>query len=232
MVTGKKDLDVNGTDLGAHATETAGSAGMGVLWTAPGMGALDLYVGWAPNSGGDGLDTADYENTFSVGAVMDAAGMTVGAGYEAATANSATACDPDNTVKATGRDFALEAFGGKLCGDQTLMYIGATMDAADIGFSVGYSNLETDGGDKAVLSIGASTTVSDYDVSIDYRQNTLDYQYNDVQDTQSVVAFGLGTSLGDGVDLGLSFSTSDADIQAMPASTNYYFAEASLTVGF
>jgi hypothetical protein len=232
MVTGKKDLDVNGTDLGAHATETAGSAGMGVLWTAPGMGALDLYVGWAPNSGGNGLDTADYENTFSVGAVMDAAGMTVGAGYEAATANSATACDPDNTVKATGRDFALEAFGGKLCGDQTLMYIGATMDAADIGFSVGYSNLETDGGDKAVLSIGASTTVSDYDVSIDYRQNTLDYQYNDVQDTQSVVAFGLGTSLGDGVDLGLSFSTSDADIQAMPASTNYYFAEASLTVGF
>ena len=41
--------------------------------------------------------------------------------------------------------------------------------------------------------------------------------------------------LGGGVDLGLSFSTSDVSLeseQGGAGDTNYYFAEASLTVGF
>jgi putative Mn2+ efflux pump MntP len=131
-------------------------------------------------------------------------------------------------------DLVNSIYGGDYCGDETLMYIGATMDAADIAFSAGYSVLDTEEADKTVMSIGASTTVSAYDVSIDYRQTTKDYERGNIEDTQSVVALGLGTSLGDGVDLGLSFSTSDVSeaAQAVVGDTNYYFAEASLTVGF
>jgi hypothetical protein len=243
MVTGKADLDVNGTNLGFHDTETSGSAGMGILWNAPSVGDLDLYVGWAPNSGNAGLDNADYENTFSIGAVMSVSGMEIGAGYEAASANTAcsvmTANDLDaehanNAGAVTAQAFVNHAFGGDYCGDQTLMYIGATMDAAEIGFKAGYSVLDTDEADKTVLSIGASTAVGGYDVSIDYRQTTKDYELASVSDEQSVIALGLGTSLGDGVDLGLSFSTADTDLasEATIGDTNYYFAEASLTVGF
>jgi len=249
MVTGKKDLDVNGPNLGFHDTETSGSAGMGILWNAPSMGEIDLYLGWAPNSGGDGLDTAAYENTFSIGAVMNAGGMEIGAGYEAASADATNgACaeiDADDfhgaasagatDATTTAQGLVDTIFGGDYCGDQTLMYIGATMDAGSIGISAGYSVLDTDEADKTVMSIGASTTVSDFDVSIDYRQTTKDYELDSKEDTQSVVAVGLGTSLGDGVDLGLSFSTSDVDQIAQAAdtaSTNYHFAEASLTVGF
>jgi cytidine deaminase len=242
MVTGKKDLDVTGPNIGFHSTETAGSAGMGVLWTAPSMGNLDLYVSWAPNSGGNGLDTAKFDNTFAFGAVMNTSGVTIGAGYEAASANAGKGgeCVAIQTAELTSdgtgmaSDLVNSIYGGDYCGDETLMYIGATMDAADIAFSAGYSVLDTEEADKTVMSIGASTTVSAYDVSIDYRQTTKDYERGNIEDTQSVVALGLGTSLGDGVDLGLSFSTSDVSeaAQAVVGDTNYYFAEASLTVGF
>jgi len=238
MVTGKKNLDVQGGNLGAHKTETAGSAGMGILWNAPSVGDLDLYVGWAPNSGGDGLDTAAYENTFSIGAVMSVAGMEIGAGFESASANTSGACAEvvlGDYAAGTAAGIVNHIYGGDYCGDQTLTYIGATMDAADIGFSAGYSILDTDEADLTVMSIGASTTVGGYDLGIDYRTNTKEYEFL-IEDEQSVVAVELGTSLGDGVDLGLVFSTSDLDLAsesgADSESTNTYFAEASLTVGF
>jgi hypothetical protein len=147
MVTGKKDLDVTGTNLGFHgSTETAGTAGMGVLWTAPSMGNLDLYVSWAPNSGGDGLDSAKFDNTFSFGAVMNASGVTIGAGYESASANAGKGAEcvalAANTYDVTDAevqavDVVNQIWKGDYCGDETLMYIGATMDAADIAFSAG-----------------------------------------------------------------------------------------------
>jgi len=225
MVTGKKDLDVNGGDLGAHKTETDGSAGMGILWNAPSVGDLDLYVGWAPNSGGDGLDTAAYENTFSIGAVMSVSGIEIGAGFESASAN--TACSEvvvGDYAAGTAAGIVNHIYGGDYCGDQTLTYIGATMDAADITISAGYSVFDTDEADLTVMSIGASTSVGGYDLAVDYRTNTKDYEFL-IEDEQSVIAVELGTSLGDGVDLGLVFSTSDLDLAsesgADDESTNY-----------
>jgi hypothetical protein len=243
MVTGKKDLDVNGTNLGFHDTETSGSAGMGILWNAPSMGDLDLYLSWAPNSGGDGLNNAAYENTFGFGAVMNTSAITIGAGYEAASADATNGkCKEvvadDYHADQTAQQITDTIFGGDYCGDQTLMYVGATMDASNIGINIGYSVLDTDEADKTVMSIGASTTVSDIDVSIDYRNTVKDYEFGASadQDEQTVIALGLGTSLGDGVDLGLSFSTADTSLlsesMAGGGDTNYYFAEASLTVGF
>jgi hypothetical protein len=51
-----------------------------------------------------------------------------------------------------------------------------------------------DEADKTVMSIGASTTVSAYDVSVDYRSTTKDYAYGSIEDTQNVLAVGLGTA--------------------------------------
>ena len=238
MVTGKKDHDVNGADLGNHDTETSGSAGMGILWNVPSVGDLDLYVGYAPNSGNAGLDTAAYENTFSIGAVMEVAGMSIGAGYEAASAETAGACAEvvaGDLATGTTADLVDHIYGGDYCGDQTLMYVGAQMSAGDIGIDVSYSHLDTDEADKTVMNIGASTTVSDYDVSIDYRTTEKEYEFTGIADEQDVIAVGLGTALGDGVDLGLSFSTSDVTLQSEKGGagdTDFYFAEASLTVGF
>jgi len=236
MVTGKKNLDVQGQNLGAHPTETDGSAGMGILWSAPSMSSLDLFVGWAPNSGGDGLDDAAYENTFSIGAVVEAGGMEIGAGFESAShATGCTANVAGDFVAGTAQSIVNAAYQGDYCGDQTLTYVGATMSAGDIGLSAGYSILDTDEADKTTMSIGASTSFDAYDVAIDYRNSTKDYLNANVEDTQSVVAVEVGTSLGDGVDLGVVFSTSDADFAAEAAgagSITTYFVEASLTVGF
>jgi hypothetical protein len=238
MVTGKKDHDVNGADLGNHDTETSGSAGMGILWNVPSVGDLDLYVGYAPNSGNAGLDTAAYENTFSIGAVMEVAGMSIGAGYEAASAETAGVCAEvaaGDLVTGTTEALVDHIYGGDYCGDQTLMYVGAQMSAGDIGIDVSYSHLDTDEADKTVMNIGASTTVSDYDVSIDYRSTEKEYEFTGIADEQDVIAVGLGTALGDGVDLGLSFSTSDVTLQSEKGGagdTDFYFAEANLTVGF
>ena len=242
MVTGKKNLDVNGNNLGAHKTETDGSAGMGILWNAPSVGNLDLYVGWAPNSGGDGLDDANYENTFSIGAVMTAGDIEIGAGYEAASSSNAAcgeAATDYNTANVSLAGLANAIYGGDYCGDQTLMYIGATMSAADIGFSAGYSIFDTDEADLTVMSIGASTSMGAYDVAIDYRTNSKEYEFGNKEDNQSVIAVELGTSLGDGVDLALVLSANDIDLLAernnaadANGKNNLYLAEVSLAVGF
>ena len=237
-VAGDADYDVNGTNLGFHGSKTTGHGGMGILWTAPSVGDLDLYVGWSPNSGGDGLDNASYENTFSVAAVMDVSALNLGIGYASANATDGNGCAAlaaGDFAGGTMVELADHVYGGDYCGDQTLMYIGATMDAADIAFSAGYSVLDTDEADHTVLSIGASTTVSAYDVSIDYRSTTKDYAYGSIEDTQNVLAVGLGTALGDGVDLGLSFSTNDVSLAANtggPGDSSNYRGEVSLTVGF
>jgi len=249
----KFDVDITGNKVGPGArgrlpTETSGSAGMGILWNAPSVGNLDLYVSWAPNSGNAGLDTADFENTFAVGAVMNTSALTIGAGYEAASANASAACSLgiaagglDHTVTSgsiverSAQSIVSTVYGGSECGDETLAYIGATFSAGDITFNAGYSNLDTDGADTTIYGVAMDTTVGEYDLGLTYRQNEKTYVYDKVKDEQSVLGVSLGTSLGDGVDLGLQFSTNEADLAAEAAGngkTNNYFAEASLTVGF
>jgi len=253
VILNKFDVDITGNKVGPGArgrlpTETSGSAGMGILWNAPSVGNLDLYVSWAPNSGNAGLDTADFENTFAVGAVMNTSALTIGAGYEAASANASAACSLgiaagglDHTVTSgsiverSAQSIVSTVYGGSECGDETLAYIGATFSAGDITFNAGYSNLDTDGADTTIYGVAMDTTVGEYDLGLTYRQNEKTYVYDKVKDEQSVLGVSLGTSLGDGVDLGLQFSTNEADLAAEAAGngkTNNYFAEASLTVGF
>jgi len=233
-VAGDADVDVNGTNLGFHGSKTTGHDGMGILWTAPSVGGLDLYVGWSPNSGGDGLDDAAYENTFSVAAVMGVGDMTIGAGYAAANATTGNGCADYAAVAAadTAADAVNAVYGGDYCGDQTLMHFAADMAVGDIGLGFGYSVQDTDEADKTVWHVAASTSLSGYDIGVTYRDTNKDYEFGNAEDNQTVVAVSLGTSLGDGVDLGLSFSTADTELASQIADDNYYFAEASLTVGF
>jgi len=232
----ESDYDVTGDDLGGHTLSTDGTGGMGILWTAP-MGALDLKVGYAPNSTGSSYDNAAYLDTFSIGVGMAMDSISIAAGYESASDNN-NAC---TSLAAGGLDALTSAaavidavYGAETCGDQTLIYVGAAMEAGTIGFNVNFTDLDTEEMDKQVMSINAATTVGEYDVSLGYRQNTNSYE-STVEDKQSVVALGLGTSLGDGVGLGLSFSSSDVDLASQElgnGSTNLYYAEAKLTVGF
>jgi hypothetical protein len=235
----ESDYDVTGNDLGGHNLSTDGTGGMGILWTAPNMGALDLKIGYAPNSAGSSYDTAAYLDTFSIGVGMSVDALSIAAGYESASDNNnaCTSLGANGLNAASGQtaQAAVNAvYGSETCGDQTLIYVGAAMSAGNIDFDVNYSDYDTEEADETVMSINAATTVGDYDLSLGYRQNTFEYEAV-AEDTQSVVALGLGTSLGDGVDLGLSFSSSDVDLAAEAlgnGSTNLYYAEAKLTVGF
>jgi hypothetical protein len=241
-VAGDADYDVNGTNLGFHGSKTTGHGGMGILWTAPSVGDLDLYVGWSPNSGGDGLDDAAYENTFSVAAVMDVSALTVGVGYATANATDGNGCAAlaaGDFASGTMVGLANHVYGGDYCGDQTLMHIAASMDAGEISLGAGYSVQDTDEADKTVMHIDASTSMGGYDLGLGYRQTTKDYEFGNKEDTQTVVAASIGTSLGDGLDLGLSLSSSAVDLLAETnntAATNgdnsLMFAEVSLTASF
>jgi hypothetical protein len=250
MVGGNGDIDITGNKVGPgvrgrHPSETAGTAGIGILYTAPSMGNLDIYLGYAPNADDSGLNTATYTDTFSFGAVFNADVMTIGAGFESASANTAGECvaiaagaydvPSGGATTFTTNSLVDDIYGGDFCGDQSLMYVGATMDAGELSLAAGYSKLDTDEADLTVMNVGISTTVGDYDLGADYRQNTKDYAYGSKEDTQSVIGVSLGTALGDGVDLGLQFSTNEVDFYGQSQGNgkeNNYFAEASLTVGF
>ena len=247
MVGGNGDVDITGPKVGPgtrgrHPSETSGTDGTGILYTAPSMGNLDFFVGYAPNSADTGLDNAAYTDTFSFGAVFSADLMTVGAGFESASANAAGKCATDAGLLVEGASGAALTsaavtdlvYGGDFCGDQSLMYVGAEFAAGEITLAGGYSKLDTDEADLTVMNVAAETSVGGYDLAIDYRTNTKDY-LGAAEDKQNVVGVSLGTALGDGVDLGMQFSTNNVDLKSEEdgnGKTSNYFAELSLTVGF
>jgi hypothetical protein len=238
------DITVTGADLGRHTRETSGTAGTGILWQAPSMGNLDMFVSWAPNADDSGFSTATYTDTFAFGAVFNADVITVGAGMESASANAAGACKDvtatDFDLGPNSEDVVASAlidavYGGDYCGDQTLTFVGATMDAGEFTLSAAYSVLDTEEADKTVTSIGASTSVGEYDFAVDWTQREKAYQYDGQKDEQTVIGASVSTSLGDGVDLGFKFSNNDIDLVSQTGgngSETNYNAEVALTVGF
>jgi hypothetical protein len=237
----KFDIDVAGDNLGKFKTETAGTDGTGLLYGVPSMGAMDIYVSYAPNSDDSGYDTAGYTDTFGFGMVYNG-DITVAAGIESASANAAANCAG---VAAGGLDAAIGAaalmdavYGGESCGDQTLTYVGAEMGVADMTIKAGYNLLDTDEADTTGMGLGLSTTVGGYDLDINYRNTVKEYLVGGFEDEQSIIGVSLGTALGDGVDMKFQFSQNDVDLASQATafggndSTSDYFAEASMTVGF
>ena len=237
----KFDIDVAGDNLGKFKTETAGTDGTGLLYGVPSMGAMDIYVSYAPNSDDSGYDTAGYTDTFGFGMVYNG-DITVAAGIESASANASANCAG---MAAGALDSAMPAaalmdavYGGESCGDQTLTYVGASMGVADMTIQAGYNLLDTDEADTTGMGIGLSTAVGGYDLDINYRSTVKEYLIGGFEDEQSIIGVSLGTALGDGVDMKFQFSQNDVDLASQATafggndSTSDYFAEASMTVGF
>jgi len=243
MVGDTSGADVSGLlDLGGHKLSTDGTDGTGILYQAPTMGSLDLYVSYAPNSEDNGYDTAKYLDTFAFGVTFSTDNLTIGGGFESASENN-NACDLGTTL--TLADVAITAaalfddvYGTDHCGDQSLMAVGAEFVAADMTFSAAYSELDTDEADQTSYSFGVSTTISDFDLAIDYTNSVNEFANDGIEDEQSVIHVGLATALGDGVDLSLDISTNDQSVASEAnggghgGDLNQTYAELALTVGF
>jgi len=128
-----------------------------------------------------------------------------------------------------------DIYGGTLCGDQSLVAIGASMDAGDITISAAYSNLDTDEADRTTTSVGIGTSFGDYSLAAGWANTKHSYARGGLQDEQTVIDVSLGTSLGDGVDLDLNFSQNDMSKASQAnggGDTNNYYAAMEVTVGF
>ncbi len=272
--------DVTGPDMGGHVLTTDGSAGLAVMYTAPSMGNLDVMLSYAPNIDDDGLDDAEYLDTFAVAGVFNADIMTISAGFESAssdeTCGPATFALPGLTAAvnpiyydangADGAEVAQNAtaqatadveivpgtaavagsitadalfdsvYGRDLCGDQDLVVVGAEMAAGDITIKAAYSAIDTDEADQTTMSLGLGTTFGDYTLDAGYANTVLEYQAGSLEDEQDVIDVTLGTALGDGVDLALTFSNNDmskaSQANGGEGDTSNYRAGMEITVGF
>jgi len=215
---------VTGNGIGGHTLATSGAAGTGVLWTAPSMGSMDLYVSYFPNADNDGETNAAYMDTFGFGASMSVSDLTISAGFEAADGADCVQnadSDGDTLTGLTLLQLADEYLGGDACGDESLMAIGLATSAGGVSISAGYSAWDTGEKDVTVMNVRLGTSVGAYDLTLDYVDAEKKYGYAATQDDQTVLGLGLSTALGDGVNLKLDFSNNSYDIAGTGAETNY-----------
>jgi len=233
------DITVTGDDLGGHTAKTAGTAGVGFLWAAPSVGGADLYVSYSPNSGTDGLTDAEHQDTLGFGIKFATDMLTISAGMEN---TSGAACATQAANEGGGGVSLVAAAAGKTlkdqadailvseaCGDETLTALGVSMAAGGLDLNAGWSELDSDGGDKTVMNIGASTALGDYTVGIDYVDLEQTYLFTAAADEQTKLGVNLATNLGAGVDLKLEFSTNDYNVAGTGSHSNY-FAQAKLDI--
>jgi len=228
-VGGDGDISVAGSGFGGHALATSGTAGYVVTYQAPAMGGMDIYVSYAPSSNDSAVNDDAYLDTLAVGLAMTAGDISFSAGWESATANTnastanANACDHGAMTLAGTENFTADAliddvYGTDECGDQTLMVIGASMSAGDLGISAAYSDLDTEEADRATTSIDLSTSAGDFDIGLGYTTATKSSKIAGADTTQTAIGATVGTNLGDGVDLTLKLSTNEYDSSAQSST--------------
>jgi len=215
------DVGVTGNNIGGHTLATNGAAGTGVLWTAPGMGGLDLMVSYFPNADDDGETSASYMDTIGFGAKMGVGDLTVSAGFESADGADCAQNTDDVAHKATLLAQADFVLGGTECGSESLMAIGMATNAGGVALSAGYTKHDTGEADTTVMNVRLGTAVSDYNVTLDYVNAEKAYGYAATKDAQTVLGVGVTTALGDGVNLKLNFSNNSYNIAGTGAETNY-----------
>jgi len=242
-VNAAADNTVAGNDLGGHVQATDGTAGVVVTYAAPSMGGMNLFLSYAPNSDIDADGTpaatdggATYTDTIGFGANFAMDALSISAGWENATDRLNAGCntaDLSTTVAASKsvEEQADLVYGGTLCGDQTLMNLGATMSAGELAINAGWSDLTTEEADRNTMNIGVGMSAGDYNITLDYVNSTLTYEDDTTKDTQTVIGVGASTSLGDGVDFGVAFSNNTYNIAGSGNHTNYY-AEAELKITY
>jgi len=246
LTMGSVDSAVDSTSAGMPGEldfdlATDGSAGFGLSYALPTMGALDVAISYFPNADDGGLDDSEYMDTFGIGAAFDAGMATVSFGFESASSNDATCSQAAeaytlaNDNVATAAELVTQIFNDSVCGDMDVIAIGAEMPVSDLTLSAGYSQIDSDGADRTTMGFGVETSVGDYTIGAGYVIQDLDFELGDEGDETTAVNFTAETALGDGVDLSLEFIQTDADLfsQAQGAGSNStYTAEIALTVGF
>ena len=233
LTMGSVDSAVDSTSVGMpgeldYDVSTDGSAGFGLSYALPTMGALDVAISYFPNADDAGLDDSEYMDTFGIGAAFDAGMATLSFGFESASSN-----DADCSVSAAALITAV--YGDSVCGDMDTIAIGAEMPVSDLTLSAGYSAIDSDQADRTTMGFGVETSVGDYTIGAGYAIQTLEFELGGEEDETTAVNFTAETALGDGVDLSLEFIQTDADLfsQAAGAGSNStYTAEIALTVGF
>jgi hypothetical protein len=234
---------VGGGPRGRMATETAANGGTGFLYSAPAMGGIDFSLGWTPRGDDASTNASEYENIFSFGATMSMDAITIAAAMETATSDTATAAsciaDPQAGLTSGVATTVFNAvYGGDICGDQSLTYVGAEFSVADLTLNAGWQKLDSEEADDTIYGLKAATTVGAYDLSVVYHNNTRDYALGSVSDTQNSIGVGLSTALGDGVDLTFDFATNNADLASQATgvgglgSQSNYAAEFAIVAGF
>jgi len=244
MVNGDGDVDVEGEfNLKGHSTATSGTDNMVVTYQAPSMGGMDLFVSYAPNSAGTKYDNAAYTDTIGFGASFNMDAMSISAGYETATANTAGDCDWTADVVDAGADISAKdlinkVYGTDECGDQTLLAIGASMSAGGLSINAGYTDLDTEEADRATTSIGVSTSAGNWNLGLDWVSATKSSRLAGADTTQELIGASISTALGDGVDLSLLLSNNKWDDNSQATSrggngaTNDFLAEAELKISY
>jgi hypothetical protein len=246
MVNGDGDITRAGAGFGGHATATSGTAGadsMVVTYQAPSMGGMDLFVSYAPNAAGTKYDNAAYTDTIGFGASFNMDAMSISAGYETATANTAGDCDWTADVVDAGADISAKdlinkVYGTDECGDQTLLAIGASMSAGGLSINAGYTDLDTEEADRATTSIGVSTSAGNWNLGLDWVSATKSSRLAGADTTQELIGASISTALGDGVDLSLFLSNNKWDDNSQATSrggngaTNDFLAEAELKISY
>jgi hypothetical protein len=214
---------------------------------------MDLFVTYSPSSDNSATNNDSFLDTIAVGAKMSTGDLTIGAGWETASANTnaatPAAClastatidvDGDPTLDDANGDVEIVSLsatadallGGDFCGDQTLMGLGASMAVGDMTINAGYTTYDTAESDKTTYNIGLSTNVGQYTIGLDYVNSTKSYILaSDASHDQTVIGASVGTSLGDGVSLDVSFNTSSVAVADTAAHSNYN-AEVKLTATF
>ena len=216
---------------------------MVVTYQAPSMGGMDLFVSYAPNSAGTKYDNAAYTDTIGFGASFNMDAMSISAGYETATANTAGNCDwvaavTVGVANIGASDLIDDVYGTDECGDQTLMAFGASMSAGELSISGGYSKLDTEEADRTTTSINLGTSVSDWSLGLGYTAVTASSRIGSADTTQTAIGAVIGTSIGDGVDFTLELSNNKYDDYSQASSrggngaTNDFNAIAELKLSY
>jgi len=199
-VGGDGDISVSdsGPGFGGHALGTSGTAGMVVGYALPSVGGLDINVTYAPNSADAGLDSSEFTDTFSIGASMDLDMLSLSFGFESADSSDTTCWTKEVTVVASNQTAAAlldSVYGTDICGDEELMAIGASMSAAGLGITAGYSELDSEEADRATTSFNVETVVSDLTINVGYTNSVLSSALDGADTEQTTIGGSIATSL-------------------------------------
>jgi predicted porin len=227
----------NSDDSGLDNPEYSDTFGFGVGFN---MDAITISGGFESASSDETCGPADYEIPGLTAAVLpiyaDDSAATVEQDADAESGDIELVAGSDAVAGSVTADALFDnIYGMDLCGDQSLVAIGASMSAGDIGINAGYSQLDTDEADQTTMSVGLSTSFGDYSLAAGWANTVLEAQAGGVENEQTVIDVALGTSLGDGVALDLNFSSNDMSKASQAAGggdTNNYYAAMEVTVGF